>query len=268
MRVALAQMATSPYKEENLKKIASIMGGLSGASLVVFPEFSNLLAPPGMPMERLYDESEYDGSPFLEEVGRLAKNRGVHVALGVYERSDDPPRVHSSVYVIGPDGHTRAKYRKSHLFEALGYRESEQLKPGDGPPAMVDVDGFRLGIIVCYEMRFPELARYAALSGADALVVPSAWYKGYNKEEQWMTLVRARALENTMYVLTSNQIGNSFAGVTVAADPMGIIVARATEEEGVVEVALSRDRIRRVREALPVLAQRRPELYELKPSNS
>ncbi|MGC9192175.1 MAG: carbon-nitrogen hydrolase family protein [Conexivisphaera sp.] len=261
LRIALAQFESSPSKDDNIRKISAMIGELSDVSLVVFPEFSNLFAPPGLSRERLYEESEHDGSRFIVELEKLAKERNVAIMVGVYERSDRPPRVHSTVYFIGSDGDLKAKYRKSHLFEALGYRESEQLEPGNKPPMIVDLEGFRLGIIVCYEMRFPELARYVALSGADALLVPSAWYKGYNKEEQWMTLVRARALENTMYVLTSNQIGNSFAGVTVAADPMGVIVARATEEEGLLEVRLSKERIGRVRAALPVLAQRRPELY-------
>lgn len=262
MEVALAQFQSTPSKEENVEKISSMTKGLSGASLAVFPEFTDFLAPPDIPREKLYELAEEEDSQFIRGVRRVAVERGMWIIVGVHERSDEFPRVHSSVYVIGSDGDLKARYRKSHLFDALGHRESDWLKPGNEPPLTVDIEGFRLGVIVCYEMRFPELARYAALSGADALLVPSAWYKGYNKEEQWMTLTRARALENTMYVLTSNQIGNAFTGVSVAVDPAGIIVARATEEEGIVEARLDRGRISRVRAALPVLEQRRPELYK------
>ncbi|BBE41441.1 Aliphatic amidase AmiE [Conexivisphaera calida] len=264
MGVALAQFQSTPSKEENLEKISKIISRLSGISLVVFPEFTDLLAPSDISRERLYELAEYDDSQFIRGVRRVAMEHGIWVAVGVYERSDEFPRVHSSVYIIGADGELRAKYRKSHLFDALGHKESDWLKPGDEPPLMVDVEGFRLGVIVCYEMRFPELARYVALSGADALIVPSAWYRGYNKEEQWLTLTKARALENTMYVLTSNQIGNTFAGISVAVDPAGVMVARATEEEGAVEARVDQGRISRVRAALPLLEQRRPELYQYK----
>ncbi|MGC8660960.1 MAG: nitrilase-related carbon-nitrogen hydrolase [Nitrososphaeria archaeon] len=263
LKIALVQLTSNQNKEENLLKVKKFidLASKNYAKLIVFPEFTDFFATQDISKNDLYEVSEDENSKFLSEVKSMAASSNIEVLIGVYSRGSLKPAVHSTAYLITPEGKILAKYSKSHLFEAFGSSERENLVPSDDMPLIFDYMGFRFGIIVCYEIRFPELARRVTLLGADALLIPSGWYKGYNKEDQWETLVKARAMENTIYVLTSNQIGNSFTGITMAADPAGMIISRATEEEGLIFVELSKERLLRVRDYLPLLKQRRPELY-------
>ncbi|MGC8557870.1 MAG: nitrilase-related carbon-nitrogen hydrolase, partial [Nitrososphaeria archaeon] len=242
-----------------LKRVKKLIHEAHGhAGMIVFPEYTNFFAAQDISRNDLYEMSDSTG--FINEVKSAAVKHQIGVVIGVYERADRPA-VHSTVYFIKPDGEIGIKYSKSHLFNAFGSSELERLVPSSDMPAVFEFLGFKFGIMICYEIRFPEIARRMALMGADALIVPSAWYRGFNKEDQWETMVKARAMENTVYVLTSNQIGNSFTGITMVADPAGIVVSRATEEEGLLYAELSRERIDKVRSAMPLLRQRRPELY-------
>jgi predicted amidohydrolase len=257
LKIALVQFSSTPDPEDNLKRVKQLIHEAHGhAAMIVFPEYTNFFAR--QDRKDLYEMS--DSTSFINEVRSAAVEHQSGVVIGVYERADRPA-VHSTAYFIRPDGETGIKYSKSHLFDAFGSSELERLVPSSDRPTVFEYMGFRFGMMICYEIRFPEIARKMALMGADALIVPSAWYMGFNKEDQWETLVKARAMENTVYVLTSNQIGNAFTGITMAVDPAGIVVARATEEEGLVYAELSRERIVKVRSALPLLRQRRPELY-------
>ena len=257
LKIALVQFTSTPDPEYNLKMLKQLIHQ-AHADMIVFPEYTNFFAGQDISRNELYEMSE--STAFINEVRSAAAEHSIGVVIGVYERADKPT-VHSTAYFIKPDGEIGIKYSKTHLFDAFGSSELERLVPSNDKPTVFEFMGFRFGIMICYEIRFPEIARRMALMGADALVVPSAWYRGFNKEDQWETLVKARAMENTVYVLTSNQIGNSFTGITMAADPVGIVVARATEEEGLIYAELSRERIAKVRSALPLLRQRRPELY-------
>ncbi len=263
LRVALAQFTSVSDPEANLKKAIRFMEMAhdNSAKMIVFPEYSNFYAESKLGADDLYEIAESSNSEFLKGVSEAANKLQIAVVIGVYERGERRPEVHSAAYIIKNDGKIAAKYRKSHLFVAFGSSEAERLIASDDRPMIFDYMGFKFGTIMCYEIRFPELARQTALLGADALIVPSAWYAGYNKMDQWEVLVKARAMENTMYVLTSNQISSIYTGTTMASDPAGIVIARATEEEGLIYADLSKDRILRVREALPLLKQRRKELY-------
>jgi predicted amidohydrolase len=154
-------------------------------------------------------------------------------------------------------------YRKTHLYDAFGYKESASVQPSDNPFKIFDFHGLKFGVMVCYEVRFPEIARTMALKGADAILIPSAWVKGYNKEDHWLTLIKARALENTVYIATSNQIGNIYTGITSCVDPLGVIIHRMNETEGFIVGEISKQRIIEARMVLPTLIQRNNKLYEL-----
>ncbi|MEM4089845.1 MAG: nitrilase-related carbon-nitrogen hydrolase [Thermoplasmatales archaeon] len=263
MRVGLMQMIVSENKDDNLNKMIFDIkeAAKAGANLIVFPEFSNYLARLDVSKRKLYEFSDWEESEFIKKIETASLQNNVNVVFGIYERGDNSNEVYSSAFVINEKGKMYKKYRKSHLFEALGFSERTLLMPSSDRPITFSISGFNFGIIICNEIRFPELTRNLALKGVDAIIAISAWYKGYNKEEQWLTLSKTRALENTVYVLTSNQIGNAFTGITVAVDPLGIIFSRATEEEGMLLVDISRERIDRARKAFPLLKQRRPELY-------
>ncbi len=175
----------------------------------------------------------------------------------MFEQSGDETRPYNTLVVVGPDGTLRATYRKAHLYDSFGYRESDRLSAGPAEPAVVDLDGLRIGLLTCYDLRFPEHARALVDAGADTLVVPAAWVRGPLKEDHWETLVRARAIENTVYVVAAAQCGRAYCGRSMLVDPMGIAVAAAGEAQGTVRGEIEPDRIATARERNPALQHRR-----------
>ena len=135
--------------------------------------------------------------------------------------------------------------------------------PGDEVPPLLEVDGLRFGMMTCYDLRFPELARRLAVDGADALLVPAAWVKGPLKEHHWEVLATARALDNTCYVVAVGECGPRNIGASMVVDPLGVAIARAAEQDALLYAELDPRRLAQARQALPVLANRRfarPEL--------
>ncbi|EWM44596.1 carbon-nitrogen hydrolase family protein [Bordetella holmesii 70147] len=161
------------------------------------------------------------------------------------------------------DGRVIAQYRKLHLYDAFNMQESINVLPGADIPALVDVAGLKIGMITCYDLRFPELPRRLVLDGADVLVAPSAWVKGPLKEMHWEVLSQARALENTCYVVAVGECGPRNIGASMTVDPLGVIIARAAETDALVFADIDPTRLAQARQALPVLQNRRfgrPEL--------
>jgi predicted amidohydrolase len=170
--------------------------------------------------------------------------------------------------VFGKEGQTEAVYRKIHLFDVevggLVYRESEAEEPGEAM-AICDVEGWQVGLSVCYDLRFPELYRILAVEGAEILSVPAA-FTSYTGKDHWELLLRARAVENQCYVLAANEWGSygdgrSSYGRSMIVDPWGIVIAQAGDEDGVIVADLDRDVLARVRDSVPSLANRRPLAY-------
>jgi predicted amidohydrolase len=224
----------------------------SGAGLVVFPEaMARDFGAPGS------DVSEYaedvDG-PFGTTMSAVAADRGTTVVAGMFERSEDPARPYNTVLVRGA---ARTAYRKIHLYDSFGYRESDRLLGGEWDPVLVELGGMRLGLMTCYDLRFPELARELVAAGAEALVVPSAWVAGERKLEHWRTLLRARAIENVCYVVAAGQPAPRYTGHSMVVDPYGDVLAEAGDDEESVTATLEPAVLAEARETNPSLANRR-----------
>ncbi|MGB0099403.1 MAG: nitrilase-related carbon-nitrogen hydrolase, partial [Nocardioides sp.] len=146
-----------------------------------------------------------------------------------------------------------------HLYDSFGYRESDRLTAGPTGSAwpVVDVGGFRIGLMTCYDLRFPEMARALVDAGAEVLVVPAAWVAGPRKVDHWRTLVRARAIENTVFVLAAGQSGPRYSGHSLVVDPLGDVLAEAGENDEVLGAELTRERLEESRRTNPSLANRR-----------
>ena len=144
----------------------------------------------------------------------------------------------------------------------VSYQESRRVAPGTDV-AWVDVEGVRFGLSICYDLRFPEMSRILAVRGADVLVAPSAWVAGEMKEEHWQTMIKARAIENGSYVVAPDQVGNIFCGRSMAVDPFGVVLVDMGQREGVEVVDIDRSRVQQVRKSLPLLKNRRTDLYRL-----
>src|SRR5438309_687787 len=198
MRVAVAQFLAGEDKTHNLSRLGDLVaqGAAAGATLVVAPEAS--MHGFGSGDEPLAPVAEPLDGPFVSGLQKCASRHGVTIVAGMFEPVEgDAARAYNTVVAVSPDGDLIGRYRKQHLFDALGWAESKRLEPGDvGERLVFDCGEMTVGVMTCYDVRFPELARALVDDGVDLLALPSAWVAGPLKEDQWSTLVRARAIEN------------------------------------------------------------------------
>ena len=258
MHVAVAQFAATTDKAANLVAISKHIEEAAslGAQLVVFPE--NAMYANGDPTADIRADTEALDGDFGTAIATLARQYGIAVVAGMTERPTTPEgRASNTVIAVGSTGERLGAYRKVHLYDAFGHRESDRVQPHSPEAVTFQLEGLTFGVMTCYDLRFPEMARFLVDAGADAIIVPAAWVVGPAKEDHWTTLVRARAIENTVYVLASGQTGPVSAGQSLIVDPMGTVVACAGECPKVVTAILTPDRVAEVRVKNPSLANRR-----------
>ena len=261
--IALGQVSTSESKAENLERGIELIRASSkkGADLLILPELFMAHSPLSEKHADLTKVAERVHGPFTESLGAEARKRRLHVAVGIYEKSPEPGRVFNTVVMLGPDGRMIARHRKVQLFDSFGYKESSFFEPGQRVEGAFDTKLGRMGMMTCYELRFPEIARVLALQGAEIIVVPTAWFAGHVKEDHLHVLARARALENTVFVAVTSQTGRTYTGRSVIVDPFGVPICDAGEEECVATCEIDLDRVRRVRKLVPSLRDSKTELY-------
>jgi len=255
MRVALVQMSATTDKPANL---AALSAGVAEAArapvdLVVLPEgVMHDFGPPDQPLGPVAEP--LDG-PFVSALERLARAHGTTIVAGMFESTLDPQRVFNTLVAVDGGG-LRAVYRKTHLYDSFGYRESDRLVAAEPTATVLQVGGLTLGLMTCYDLRFPEMARLLVDAGADTLVVPAAWVAGPHKVDHWQTLLRARAIENTSFVVAAAQCGRTYCGHSSVVDPMGQIVTALADAPGVVLAELQPRDVAEVRRTNPALAHR------------
>ncbi|HVA21983.1 MAG TPA: carbon-nitrogen hydrolase family protein [Candidatus Micrarchaeia archaeon] len=257
IRIAVAQMEASEDKASNRDVVARLCrcAARGGASLCLFPEEAMVSLYGGA---RPADTAESMRGAFVSLLRSLALEHDMTIVAGMHERLRGSDRAYNTIVVVGARGDVLHRYRKLHLYDAFGYCESDQIVPGDGPLVVFDVEPFRLGLLNCYDLRFPEVTRLLVESRADVLLVPAAWQRGPLKEDHWRTLVRARAIENTCWILAAGQAGEHCIGLSMVVDPLGVVRAQLGEErEGVVIHDIDTERIAVSRRLLPGLDQRR-----------
>ncbi|MFT4042673.1 MAG: carbon-nitrogen hydrolase family protein [Gordonia sp. (in: high G+C Gram-positive bacteria)] len=254
LQIALAQV-TSGYDvthnlsviEHNTRRAAD-----RGARVVVFPEammhgFGRPLAPIAQPLD----------GPWANGVRAIAARNNVTVIAGMFTPAAGG-RVHNTLLITGD---VETSYDKIHLYDAFGYRESDEVTPGITPVTFT-VDGVSLGVATCFDLRFPALFQDLALQGADAIAVPASWGRGEKKLDQWKLLTQARAADSTSYVLACDQPdgtrshGPLGVGHSRVAGPDGSLLASLGAPEGVLVVELDTDHVDAVRQSITVLQQR------------
>jgi predicted amidohydrolase len=256
--LAVAQFAPTDDADANLAEIARLaeLAVARGARLVVFPEYSSWFT--ATPSEAWLGGAQPVDGPFTAGLRELADRLDVHLVAGMIERLDGERRVANTVVAVAPGEGVVARYRKLHLYDAFGQRESEWVAPGEiTPPELFEAGGIRFGLQTCYDVRFPEVTRRIVDAGADVVCMPAEWVRGPLKESHWRTLTTARALENTIYVAAADHAPPVGAGNSMVVDPMGVEVATIGEQTDVAVAWLSRDRIAAVRRLNPALALRR-----------
>ncbi|MFT4260690.1 carbon-nitrogen hydrolase family protein [Microbacterium sp.] len=260
--VAVCQFAPTASRADNLKRIArlSARAAARGVRLVVFPEYSSYFVDP-MDDSLAANAETLDGD-FVSTLAGIAAEHGIVIVAGLVERASDAGRVRNTVVAVRGDG-VRAVYRKQHLYDAFGQTESDWVEAGElGAPAVFDVAGIRFGLMTCYDLRFPEVARTLVDAGAEALVVPAEWVRGPLKEHHWTTLLAARAIESTSYVVAADHPTPIGIGHSAIIDPQGVTTAAVAIGEGIAVAEVDRAVIERVRRVNPVLALRR---YRVEP---
>jgi deaminated glutathione amidase len=265
MRVALCQLPISPDPAVNLGRVREALtdAGRRGADLAVFPEATQ--ARFGTDLRAIAEP--LDGA-FGSGLSGATRDTGVALVAGVFEPAPDG-RVYNTAVAYDGAGALVAAYRKIHLFDSLGEHESAMVAPGS-QPVVTDLAGQRVGVMTCYDIRFPELARALVARGAELIVVPAAWAAGLFKEEHWVTLVRARAIENTVWVAAACQVPDPSAqptraptgvGRSLLVDPMGAVRADLGPFAGVTVADLDTTLIKQVRTILPSLEHRREDVF-------
>jgi len=256
--VAVAQFAPGNDGRANLAAMRSLAQAAvsRGARIVVFPEYSSFFEPRLGPASVAAAEP-LDG-PFVTALGTLATDLGVHIVAGLLERTPDVNRVHNTLVAVDPSGAIVARYRKLHLYDAFGSRESDRVLAGSiEAPQTFDVCGITVGLQTCYDIRFPEVTRRLVDAGADLVLVPAEWVPGPLKERHWRTLVLARALENTIYLAAADHAPPGGVGASMVVDPMGVELAGVGETTDVAVGWISPARLKDVRRANPALSLRR-----------
>ena len=267
-RIACVQMNAGVEKAANLAAMERLVerAAALGAEIVVLPEKWNALGSPDV--FRAAAEPLEGGESFAAMAG-WAKQHGFTLVGGsVTESRDGREKLSNTCPVYDPEGQLVDVYRKIHLFDVVvgghSYRESDAEEPGEGP-VVCDVPGWRLGLTICYDLRFPELYRIETLQGAELITVPAA-FTLFTGKDHWELLLRARAVENQLYVAAANQwgkheAGKSSYGRSLIADPWGVVLAAAPDEDCVIVADIARARVEGIRETLPSLAHRQPATY-------
>lgn len=252
LSVALVQRASSLDPAQNREALAGLVP--DGQDLVVLPEaWARDFGKPGSP---LGEHAERLDGPFATELSRVADQREATIVAGMFEPGDDD-RPYNTLIASGP-GHDDVAYRKVHLYDSFGYRESDTITPGPTTIApQLSLHGWSVGLMTCYDLRFPEHARALVAAGAEVLVLPAAWVAGERKVEHWRTLVRARAIENTVYVLAVGQPGPRYTGHSMVVDPLGDVLVEAGDGDETITATLRGEALRTARTTNPSLHNRR-----------
>ncbi len=268
MRAAVVQLSSGADVEENIAAVDRQVraAAADGARLIVLPEKWTVM---GGPAELRAGAQTLEGSAiaWARETARELKLD--LVAGSIAERVVGREKLSNTTVHVGPDGEIRAVYRKLHMFDVEvdghQYRESDSDEPGDEIVASELADGTRLGLSICYDVRFPEVSRVLALGGARVIALPAA-FTLLTTRDHWPSLIRARAIENQVFVLAANQVGahpgnHRSGGRSMIVDPWGVVLAQAPDEVGHVLAELDFERQDDIRRRLPVLAHRRPAAY-------
>ncbi|ASV54575.1 Aliphatic amidase AmiE [Lelliottia jeotgali] len=255
MYVAVGQFAVTPLWEENARQCVLLMAQAArqGAALLVLPEA--LLARDDQDPDLSVKSAQPLDGGFLQTLLEESQRNRLTTVLTVHIPTTQG-RAANTLVVIR-EGKIIGTYAKLHLYDAFTIQESRLVDPGGQLPPLIDVEGITLGLMTCYDLRFPEMALNLALAGAEVLVLPAAWVKGPLKEHHWATLLAARALDTTCYVVAAGECGNKNIGQSRVIDPLGVTIAAAAEAPALLMAEIDRERIVQARRQLPVLMNRR-----------
>lgn len=261
MWVAAGQFSVSADWQANAQECISLMRTAAerGVSLLVLPEalLARDIADPDLSVK---SAQMLDGG-FMQELKAQSRQDTLTTILTLHVPSTAGRAVNTLVALRG--GEVIAQYQKLHLYDAFNVQESKLVDAGAVVPPLLEVGEMRVGLMTCYDLRFPELALSLALQGANLLVLPAAWVRGPLKEHHWSTLLAARALDTTCYIIASGECGSRNIGQSRIIDPLGVTLAGAGATPQLIMAEVFEQQVKEVRAQLPVLTNRRFELPQL-----
>ncbi|PPF47025.1 hydrolase [Pseudoclavibacter sp. AY1F1] len=258
LAVAVAQYAPGGDVKENERLLREYVdiAARRGAKLVVVPEYASFFLPDLGP-ELVRNAQGLDGA-FVSLMRSLAVEHGVAIVAGLVATSEDPERFANTLVAVDASGEVVAEYRKVHLYDAFGAKESDWVVAGaTSAPQTFVVDGVRIGLQTCYDLRFPEVSRRLVDAGAELVAIPAEWVRGPLKEHHWTTLLAARAIENTVYFAAADHPAPVGVGHSSVIDPRGVTLAGGGIDAGVSIAWVSLDVLDAVRKQNPALELRR-----------
>jgi len=271
IKVALIQIGAVGSKEENVAKAEGMLESLASLDIrpqfVCLPEMFSYNPNLDDDFEAIDRIAEDLNGPIHQMFSAHARKLGAYIITGSYIQRKEGKHYNTSL-LIDPDGNLAAQYSKTHLFDIPDFRESDFVTPGDSV-TVADTRYGRIGMSICYDIRFPELFRTLALKGAEIVFCPAAFPVAEPSpgEDHWQICTRAVALQNMVYLVAVNQIGIkepfAFFGRSVVVDPWGIEIVKAPYKECIISVDLDLDYLREMRRNRSVLDHRRPDLYDL-----
>ncbi|WP_336281861.1 deaminated glutathione amidase [Cronobacter dublinensis] len=262
MKIAVGQFAVTPDWQENALTCVTLMASAArqDAALLVLPEA--LLARSDNDPDLSVKSAQALGGEYVSQLRGESARNSLTTLLTLHIPTCEGRAANTLIALRG--GEIIAQYQKLHLYDAFAVQESRLVDAGDTLPPLIDVAGIKVGLMTCYDLRFPEMALSLALAGAELLALPAAWVRGPLKEHHWATLLAARALDTTCYIVASGECGNRNIGQSRVVDPLGVTLAAAAEGPDLIFAEVSRQRVAQVREQLPVLKNRRfaaPHLF-------
>ncbi|MDO4806882.1 MAG: nitrilase-related carbon-nitrogen hydrolase [Coriobacteriales bacterium] len=230
-----------------------------GVTLLVFPE--NLMCPRELTTTELLQLAEPLDGEFAQGLCGIARTNALWIVFTMFQTNPAGGPPHNTAVVVDSAGHIRGSYCKCHLYNAHGVCESDRMGYGNELCHAIRTPFCTIGLGICYDLRFPEVARTLALQGCDLLIFPAAWHDGPNKPEHWETLLRARAIENECFVAGVCHAGERYVGISHVFDPLGnpLVQRSATSDLSVCDIDLQAADA--ARDAMPIFAHRRPHLY-------
>ena len=263
VRIAVVQLKASTDKNKNLKKILDYISRAAkhGADVCAFPEFMMFYTKSSQTPKQLADAAENINGNFVTQIANAAKRNSIMVVGTLYEKSTKKNRVYDTCFLVNQKGKVTRTYRKIHLYDALGFKESDKMVAGSRIAQPLRTKIGTLGMQICYDLRFPEISRKLALAGSEILFVPSAWVNGPSKEEHWLTFNTIRAIENGCYLIAPDHVGNIYCGRSLAVDPFGKILLDMKKKVGIGFVDISLQKLYKTRKKLPLLKNRKPKIY-------
>jgi deaminated glutathione amidase len=266
---AIVQMKSSINKQDNLLESLKYIkeAAYRRADYIFFPEFQMAFSSSTQTPDELYNSAEpLANSKFLKKICKYSEKYKIGIVGTFFEKNpyQTDKKVFDTAFCTNKNGKIVSVYRKLHLYDAFGFKESLKFNRGDEIPKLVTTAIGKMGLMICYDIRFPELSRILTVNGSDIIVIPSGWVHGIMKEEHWITMLKARAIENGVYVIAPNQVGNIFCGRSMIVDPLGSILTDLGDKRGIEYVEIQKERISEVRKTLPLLKNRRSDIYNIK----